>query len=160
MQNAVGERRLAEELFLKVLDIYQLAELSSADQRIQIVNGFLVDVYEKLGKRDKATAYCQAIGKARPWDVNQEQVPIFITKPRWPKKALKERIEGTIKLGFIVDKQGFVKDPEIINVKGPKKLFKMSALRAVLKWRFAPKFVDGQPVDAKATYTIEFKLEK
>jgi protein TonB len=33
-------------------------------------------------------------------------------------------------------------------------------LKAILKWKFKPKLVDGQPVERQATQEIEFKLAR
>ena len=63
-----------------------------------------------------------------------------------------------VKLSFIVNKQGFVKDPTITDSSGDKKL-RASVLEAVKKWRFAPKYVNGEVVEAKTSYTIKFALE-
>ena len=42
----------------------------------------------------------------------------------------------------------------------PENIFDKSALKAVLKWKFKPKLVDGQAVERQATQEIEFKLAK
>ena len=155
----MGKNSKAEPLFLEVLDIYEDVELSSTSQMVQTINAFLVKLYEKMGERDKATAFCQAIGRAKPWDYDKDLIPLFIQKPLWPKVALQRGKEATIRVGFIVDAEGFVKDPKVLDLKGHKS-FQKPALKAINQWRFAPRFVDGQPVESKTAYTMEFKLNK
>jgi protein TonB len=38
-------------------------------------------------------------------------------------------------------------------------LFDREAIRAILKWKFKPRVVDGEAVERRATQTIDFKLE-
>jgi len=147
----------AEPLFLEVVDIYNKAGVSGG-QIALTSNAFLVRVYEKMGLSDKATAHCKAIGKAKPWDGDREQTPIFILEPRWPMSALRSGQTGFVRVGFTISEDGFVEDPEVKDHQGHEK-FKKSALDALTKWRFAPKFVDGKAVASKVYYTMEFKLE-
>ncbi len=41
----------------------------------------------------------------------------------------------------------------------PKGWFERAAKRAILKWKFKPKVVNGHPVARRAVQVIEFKLE-
>jgi protein TonB len=41
----------------------------------------------------------------------------------------------------------------------PRRLFERAAKKAILKWKFKPRIVDGKAVPRKAIQTIEFKLE-
>jgi len=147
----------AEKLFLDVVSAYEKAGRPS--HKIALTtNAFLVKLYEEIGDRDKATAFCQAIGKAKPWSGEQEQIPVFILEPKWPLQALRSGKGGSVKLLLTIDKNGFVKDPELLEAKGHKALPK-AAMETVLKWRFAPKYENGEPVEAKTTYTMEFRFE-
>jgi len=42
----------------------------------------------------------------------------------------------------------------------PASVFNDAALKAILKWKFKPKLVDGQAVERQATQEIEFKLSR
>lgn len=149
--------RQSEKYFLEVLDIYEKAE-RLADESALTTSAFLVKVYEEMGEREKATQYCLAIGQAKPWDENREQMPIYISEPRWPNRALRRGLEGFVRVSFTIDKNGFVKSPEIKDYSGDS-IFKKAALDALKKWRFAPKFENGMPVDTVTSYSMEFKLE-
>ncbi len=147
----------SEKLFLEVYNEFDKADMM-AHPKALTTSAFLVEAYEKMGKREEATRFCKVIGEAKPWNINQQQKPIYILEPKWPQSALRRGKEGFVRVSFVVDEHGFVKDPEILDSGGYAK-FKVAALDAIEKWRFAPKFENGQPVDAKTTYTLDFKLE-
>lgn len=97
-------------------------------------------------------------------DININISPDFINanmlqalnrvNPRYPRRAKIRRIEGHVQLLFIIDKNGFVSDPKVID-SNPKGIFEKSALRAIVKWRFKP---DLNGASKKATITFNYKL--
>ena len=88
-----------------------------------------------------------------------EAIPIFKIEPRYPRKAARSRIEGWVKLEFIITESGTVSDPVVVDSK-PRRTFDRSAIQSIRKWRFKPKFVDGRPVQRKASQVIEFRLTR
>jgi protein TonB len=52
-----------------------------------------------------------------------------------------------------------VANPSVIDSEPPR-LFNRDALRAILRWKFKPRIVDGQPVARDAEQTIEFKMNQ
>ncbi len=138
-------------------NIKQNINNSEREEHTLVAYGFLVNILEKSGESEEATRYCQAIGKIQPWDSDRDVKPIFQTFPIWPKSALKAGKGGIFKVSFTVDKQGFAKDATLIESKGHRKLGD-ATLKSLKKWRFAPKFENGQPVEAQTTYTMEFRL--
>ncbi len=155
-----SERKLrqAEKHLVTVYDAYKNLDKLS-EERAMTTASVLVNIYERIGESEKSNQFCQAIGAARPWSDNQEQRPIFLLEPAWPISALRNGKEGSVRVSFIVDKNGFVKDPEVVGHEGYKG-FRKPAKEVLKKWRFAPKFVDGEPVEAKTTYTMEFVLSR
>lgn len=91
--------------------------------------------------------------------LNDEVIPLVRIPPRYPRSASRRGIEGVVTVSFTITKEGQVRDPIIVNAK-PKNIFDKAALKAILKWKFKPKVVDGQPVERQATQEIEFKLAK
>ncbi|MEN8718672.1 MAG: energy transducer TonB, partial [Oceanococcaceae bacterium] len=69
----------------------------------------------------------------------------------------RDRIEGWVKLEFTINPDGTVSDPRVVEAQ-PRRVFDSEARRAILKWKFKPRVVDGKPVAHRATQTIEFKL--
>jgi protein TonB len=41
----------------------------------------------------------------------------------------------------------------------PPRVFDREAIRAILRWKFKPRVVDGQAVERQATQTIDFTLD-
>jgi protein TonB len=42
----------------------------------------------------------------------------------------------------------------------PPRIFNREAIRAILKWKFKPRVVEGVAVERRATQLIEFNLDK
>ena len=90
--------------------------------------------------------------------------PVLIDKskvlPTYPEVARKSKIMGHVILQAMIDRDGRVRDIEVVNVepKGNKE-FADSAIKAVKQWRYEPARLDGAPVDVYFTIRIEFKLD-
>ena len=70
---------------------------------------------------------------------------------------MQKRIEGYVDFAYTVDKMGFVRDPEIL--ESTSKVFNKAATDALLSFRYAPQFEDGEPVvteDARIRLTFAF----
>ena len=66
-------------------------------------------------------------------------------------------VEGWVKVIFTVEPDGSVSSPKVVESKPPR-VFDSSALRAIKKWKFKPKVVNGIAVSQDGTQIIEFKL--
>jgi protein TonB len=84
-------------------------------------------------------------------------IPIVRIAPQYPRKALMAKIEGWVKVKFTITPSGTVTNPEVVDAK-PRRIFDREAIRAILKFKFKPKIVNGQGVEQVATQTIEFEL--
>ncbi|MDH1471883.1 energy transducer TonB [Shewanella sp. GD03713] len=122
-------------------------------------HAYLVELYERQGKREESTAHCIAIGKMRPWADTQEQQPIFRTAPDYPVSYAKQGKNGFVTLNLTIDEMGFVRNPEVIESKGGMQ-FEKSTLKMIDKWRYAPKFENGKPVAAQTRVRIDYYIDK
>ncbi|MCS6192470.1 energy transducer TonB [Shewanella baltica] len=122
-------------------------------------HAYLVELYERQGKRDESTAHCIAIGKMRPWTDEQEQQPIFRINPKYPLPYAQQRKSGWVQLKFTVDEHGFVKNPEIIASKGGA-LFEKESIKTLDKWRYAPKFENGKAVEAQTSVQLDYTINR
>lgn len=86
-------------------------------------------------------------------------IPIVVIRPMYPRDAALQGIEGWVKVEFIITEIGTVKDPRVIDADPPR-IFNREALRAILKWKFKPRVIDGVPVERPATQIIGFDLEQ
>lgn len=77
--------------------------------------------------------------------------------PRYTEVARRARIEGTVVLETVVNKNG-----EVTQVKVLKPLsfgLEDEAVKAVKQWRFKPSTLNGKPVDVLYVLTVYFKLQ-
>ncbi|OMH33671.1 energy transducer TonB [Motiliproteus sp. MSK22-1] len=81
--------------------------------------------------------------------------------PRYPQRALRRRQQGRVVVEFTVTEAGSVKSGSVIVVEStPPGVFDKVVLRAIQRWRFKVRMINGQPVPFKARQELEFKLEK
>ncbi len=88
-----------------------------------------------------------------------DYLPIVRVAPIYPARALSRGIEGYVDMSFTVTTTGTVKDPIVLF--STSSLFDRAATRAVLKFKYKPRVVDGQPVEVAGVKTrITFKIEE
>ncbi len=88
-----------------------------------------------------------------------DYLPIVRVAPVYPARALSRGLEGFVDLSFTVTTTGTVKDPIVI--QSTSSLFERAAIRAVLKFKYKPRVVDGVPVEVPGVKTrISFQLEE
>ncbi len=87
-----------------------------------------------------------------------DYLPIVRVAPVYPARALSRGLEGFVDLSFTVTTAGTVEDPIVI--QSTSSLFERAAIRAVLKFKYKPRVVDGVPVRVPGVKTrISFQLE-
>ena len=87
-----------------------------------------------------------------------DYLPIVRVAPVYPARALSRGLEGYVDMGFTVTTSGTVRDPVVLF--STSSLFERAATRAVLKFKYKPRVVDGVPVDVPNVKTrITFKIE-
>ena len=84
-------------------------------------------------------------------------IPIVTIAPNYPRKAQIAKIEGWVEIGFTITETGAVINPKVVASK-PARIFDREALRAILKYKFKPKIVDGVAMTQEATQKIDFEL--
>lgn len=99
------------------------------------------------------------LGRLGPGDpgLDGEVIPIVRVEPQWPREALSRRIEGWVLIEFTILPDGSVIDAEVVEAV-PERMFERNALRAIERWRFRPRVVDGAPVSRRARQRIDFRL--
>ncbi|TVR01244.1 MAG: energy transducer TonB [Desulfovibrionales bacterium] len=94
-----------------------------------------------------------------PVAYSQSLTPISQVPPQYPVRARRQGISGWVRLEFIVNPDGSVRDISVVEAEPRKGIFDQEAVRALSRWRFHPQMQDGQAVPAIATITIVFNLE-
>jgi protein TonB len=73
-------------------------------------------------------------------------IPLVRVLPQYPPRAASRGIEGWVIVEFTISAAGTVKDPVIIEAH-PSSIFNRAMLRAIRKWKYKPKIVDGVAVE-------------
>jgi protein TonB len=73
-------------------------------------------------------------------------IPLVRVLPQYPPRAASRGIEGWVVVEFTISAAGTVKEPVIIE-SHPSTIFNRAMLRAIRKWKYKPKIVDGVAVE-------------
>jgi protein TonB len=88
-----------------------------------------------------------------------EATPIVRIEPKYPAQAARDGLEGWVKMSFTIDELGAVQDIEVVDAE-PKRVFDREARRALSRWKYKPKVVDGKAVKQPGILVqLDFKLE-
>jgi len=81
-----------------------------------------------------------------------------LVPPVYPRQALEDEIEGTVRVRITVDVDGRVKSAEVIE-STPAGVFDAATLAAVKRWRFKPAEENGRAVEASTLQSLVFRPE-
>lgn len=106
----------------------------------------------------------QRPGPANPPASTEEGLPIGFSPPRlleradarYPEEARKAGVSGTVLLRIVVDREGSVREVEV--VRGIGHGLDEAAVEAARKLRFEPATQDGTPVSVQLNYELHFQL--
>ena len=85
-------------------------------------------------------------------------LPIVRIDPQWPREALVEGIEGYVIVEVLIASDGSVRSAVVVESE-PRRMFDRNVIRAVLKWKFKPRIVNGVPVERRAIQRLDFNLD-
>ena len=85
-------------------------------------------------------------------------IPLVVIRPLFPHEAAMAGIEGWVKVEFTITPSGTVTDARVVAAE-PARIFNREAIRAISKWKFKPRVVDGVAVPRRATQLIDFSLD-
>lgn len=89
---------------------------------------------------------------------DSDVVPLVRVNPDYPMRAAQRGVEGWVEIEFTISKSGAVKDAAVVGYE-PSTIFNKSALKAIKKWKYNPKMVDGTPVERPGVFVkLEFQL--
>lgn len=88
-----------------------------------------------------------------------DATPIVRIEPQYPIAAARDGKEGWVQLSFTINELGGVDDIEVIDAD-PKRIFDREAKRALRKWKYKPKIVDGKALKQPGmTVQLDFTLD-
>ncbi|MCG8670074.1 MAG: energy transducer TonB [Pseudomonadales bacterium] len=87
-------------------------------------------------------------------------LPMVKVPPQYPRRALRNGIEGWVVVSFTVTSDGSVRSPKVVD-SNPKGVFDQSAINAVMKFKYKPRMVAGQAVEVQGVQNkFTFKLKR
>ena len=89
---------------------------------------------------------------------DSDSVPLVRVPPQYPIRAAERGIEGWVVLRFTITATGTVKSPVVLDAK-PKRIFDRAAIRALKKWKYRPRIVDGVAVERVEEVKLSFDLD-
>ena len=75
--------------------------------------------------------------------------------PEYPPLAKQARIQGTVVLGVLIDRNGKVVNIQVVS---GHPLLVQSATDAVKQWEYRPTLLNGAPVEVVTTVDVNFRL--
>ena len=87
-------------------------------------------------------------------EMSRKAILINDVIPVYPGKAIRDQVEGTVSLRFLINVDGSVSDVRIL--KGPE-IFHQTVIEAVSQWRFKPAKHDGKAMPAWMMQQFKFE---
>jgi protein TonB len=81
---------------------------------------------------------------------------IYRVEPFYPRAALEQRVEGTVRIHATVGQDGRVRNLKVVS--GPA-LLTSAALDAAQYWRYIPSLRNGEPIETEEEISIEFHFQ-
>ena len=146
----------------KLIPLFQSDERSlrlraAMHQKLSVL--YLTDGEDQLSMEQNMLAYADFKKLGENTDIDAASYrPILKANPAYPRMAQRKGIEGYVILQYTVSKEGFVKNPTVIDSSAPG-IFDEAALDAALKYRYLPMLLSGVPVDVPGVKTrITFEM--
>ena len=80
---------------------------------------------------------------------------IHEVRPQYPPLARQARIQGTVVLQAVIDKEGKVQNLQVIS---GHPMLVSAAMEAVKQWRYKPYYLNGEPVEVDTQINVNFTL--
>ena len=171
----LGQMQMSDGFFAQSVPYFEKAlvpfvEDTEADRSYRVrIRTQLVTSFQEIGKPERATEHLLAISRDTQDLPESELLPIYRVPPDYPDQLLAQGIEGRVTLQLTVDEEGFVEDVIVIDSvatengqskPGPGfKSFDRQAILAVRRYRYAPRYSDGEAKKATGVTTrISFGL--
>jgi protein TonB len=84
-----------------------------------------------------------------------EAMLVLRVQPEYPAMARAVHISGTVQLRAIIARDGAVRELQVIS---GNPLLVQAARAAVLRWRYRPTLLNGEPVEVETYITANFLL--
>jgi len=90
---------------------------------------------------------------------DRDVMPLVRINPEYPRREAARGIEGWVQLEFNITPAGTVDGARVIDAD-PKNAFDQAALKAIARWKYNPKIVDGKAVERRGIQVVlRFELD-
>ncbi len=79
-------------------------------------------------------------------------------QPEYPELARQARLEGTVILQVVIQKDGSISEAQILRIDKANLGFETAAVDAVTQWRYTPALQNGKAVAVYLTVHVQFSL--
>jgi TonB family protein len=99
-----------------------------------------------------------AVGGRVAAQADSDVVPLVRIAPTYPPEAISAGRDGDVRLRFTIAADGATKDIVVEESTSPE--FEQPATAALKRWIYAPRVVDGEPVERRDVLTIiRFRID-
>lgn len=122
---------------------------------------FSAQAFDEEGKKMRSRSNVDGTYIPPTFTNNNESFPNFIARNLvYPKKAIRNKIEGEVILGFTIDENGKMDKLEVIS--SPNEILNDAAIQVMLKSKnmWNPGYVHNMPIRISFKIPINFKLGK
>jgi protein TonB len=134
----------------------QVAQTSIAQQKIPELAMPNLDLPIQTSRFSGPVVGGLQMGKGK---ISTNLIPLVRIPPRYPMRAQSRRIEGWVKIEFTITTTGTVKNAKVVESQ-PSSVFDRAALKAIARWKFKPKIIDGDAFEQRALQVLQFNLSK
>ncbi len=134
----------------------QVAQTSISQQKIPALAMPNLDLPLQTSRFSGPVIGGLQMGKGK---ISTNLIPLVRIPPRYPMRAQSRRIEGWVKVEFTITETGTVKNAKVVESQ-PSTVFDRAALKAIARWKFKPKSIDGAAIEQRAVQILQFKLAK
>ncbi|HYC91682.1 MAG TPA: TonB family protein [Thermoanaerobaculia bacterium] len=94
------------------------------------------------------------------YQAHEVKAPVLLSRaePRYPQSLIRSAMPGTVVVRCIIDKNGNIRDPEIVMATMPP--FGAEVLRVLHQWKYKPATYAGRPVDSYLNLTVSFQVRR
>jgi protein TonB len=104
------------------------------------------------------TAAREATPAAERTNISTVAATSIVTRsvqPDYPRLARQMRVQGSVLLQALIGRDGMIQDLRVLS--GPP-ILAAAAQEAVRQWHFKPHYVGAQPVETRASITVNFTI--
>lgn len=152
----IGYAAIVAGLIVRANSEAAQSNYDAAENWLVVAEGFDVGA-EKLAEVRQSIAQWQVDEQTDRVIPATELTLVRYVPPDYPSLAIRREVEGWVDLEFTVTTAGETAEIEVVS--GEKaNYFDKSAIAAVEQWRFEPRLFNGQPVDQRVSFRLDYRL--